>query len=123
MEEQTLVASIFFSRLTFPAGEPVYMLAPLAVATDWQGRGVGQSLVRYGLGELHRRGVSVAVTYGDVAFYGKVGFEPLSEEILPAPMDLSMPFGWLGQSLNDGPIEVRDSRPACVEPFRDPAYW
>jgi predicted N-acetyltransferase YhbS len=99
------------------------MLAPVAVRTDHQGRGVGQALIRHGLQEMGKRGVRVAVTYGDPSFYARLGFQPLSEKVIRAPRKLSMPEGWLGQSLTGEPIPVIKERPACVPEFDDPVYW
>lgn len=99
------------------------MLAPVAVSTEHQGKGVGQALINYGLNELKNRSVDIAITYGDPAFYRKVGFLPLSEKIIQAPLTLSMPEGWLGQSLTDDPIPTITDRPKCVEAFNNPVYW
>ena len=122
-EEESLIASIFFTRLRFSDGILVYMLAPVAVSTEHQGKGVGQALIQYGLNELKNRSVAVAITYGDPSFYSKVGFQPLSENTIKAPVRLSMPEGWLGQSLTNGPIRTINERPTCVKEFNDPVYW
>ena len=118
-----LIGSIFFTRLRFDDPAQVYMLAPVAVATKHQRRGVGKALIGYGLKELQERSVRVAVTYGDPSYYSKVGFQALSEDVLPAPLELSMPFGWLGQSLTAEPIPSFKGRSSCVEEFNDPALW
>lgn len=122
-ENGTLIACMFFTRLRFEEPLRVYMLAPVAVSTQHQGKGVGQALIRHGLDELKSRSVDAAVTYGDPAFYTRVGFEPLSETLIQAPLPLSMPEGWLGQSLTGAPIPRIEGRPACVEEFGDPAFW
>jgi predicted N-acetyltransferase YhbS len=122
-EERTLVGAIFFTRLRFNEPIAVYMLAPVAVGTKQQGKGVGQALIKYGLNELKNRSVAVAITYGDPSFYSKVGFQPLSENTIKAPVKLSMPEGWLGQSLTEGPIPTINDRPTCVKEFNDPVYW
>lgn len=122
-ENESLIASIFFTRLKFNNPIQVYMLAPVAVSTEKQGSGIGQALINYGLNELKKRSASVAVTYGDPSFYSKVGFQALSENVIQAPLKLSMPFGWLGQSLTDEPIPTIDERPVCVKEFNDPMYW
>ena len=122
-ENESLIGSIFFTRLRFNEPIQVYMLAPVAVSTEYQGKGVGQALINYGLKELKSRSVNVAITYGDPSFYSKVGFEPLSENVIQAPLELSMPVGWLGQSLTDDPIPTIHERPVCVKEFDDFVYW
>jgi putative acetyltransferase len=122
-EEETLVGALFFTRLQLRTPIQVYMLAPVAVRTDHQNQGIGQALIQFGLAELKQRAIDVVVTYGDPSFYGKVGFQALSEEVIQAPLRLSMPFGWLGQSLTGEPIQAIDERPTSVEAFNDPVYW
>ncbi len=121
--QELLIGSIFFTRLRFNCSASVYMLAPVAVTTTYQGKGVGQSLINYGLEEMEKLSVAVVVTYGDPSFYSKVGFQPLSEDVIRAPLKLSMPKGWLGQSLTEEPIPIINGRPECVREFNDPVYW
>ncbi len=122
-EEKSIVGSIFFTRLRFDGAILVFMLAPVAVSTMHQGKGVGQSLIEYGLNQMKDRSASVAITYGDPSFYSKVGFQPLSENVIQSPLKLSMPGGWLGQSLTAKSIPIINERPTCVKEFSDPAYW
>jgi predicted N-acetyltransferase YhbS len=122
-EGESIIGSIFFTRLRFKETIQVYMLAPVAVRKDHQGKGVGQALINFGLNELKNRSVAVAITYGDPSYYSKVGFQPLSEDVIQAPLKLLMPEGWLGQSLTGKPIPTIKERPTCVEEFNDPAYW
>ncbi len=122
-ESEVLIGSIFFTRLKFDESIQVYMLSPVAVCTEKQGKGIGQELINYGLNELKKRSVNVVVTYGDPSFYSRVGFQALSENVIQAPLKLSMPFGWLGQSLTGGMIPIIHERPICVKPLNDPVYW
>jgi len=122
-ENESLIGSIFFTGLRFDESVLVYMLAPVAVSTRHQGKGAGRALISYGLDELKNRSVAVAITYGDPSFYSNVGFQALSENIIQAPLRLSMPEGWLGQSLNGEQIPTINGRPTCVEAFKNPAYW
>ena len=122
-ENGVTTGMIFFTRLRFDEAIDVFMLAPVAVSTANQGRGVGQALIRFGLRELKNRSVEVAVTYGDPSYYTKFGFQPLSEDVIKAPVRLSMPKGWLGQSLSEKKIPVLSSRPTCVREFENPDYW
>jgi GNAT superfamily N-acetyltransferase len=54
-EDGTLLGGIFFTRLTY-AGDPrtVFMMAPVAVATAHQGKGIGQRLIAHGLDALRQ---------------------------------------------------------------------
>ena len=53
-EGELIVAVIFFTRLRFKEFIKVYMLAPVAVSTKQQGKGVGQALINYGLNEIKK---------------------------------------------------------------------
>ena len=122
-ENAAIIGSIFFTRLRFNRPLQVFMLAPVAVSAEHQGIGIGQSLINFGLKELKNKFVSVAITYGDPSFYTKVGFSWLSEDVIKAPLKLSMPEGWLGQSLTCNPIPTIHELPTCVKEFNDPGYW
>jgi predicted N-acetyltransferase YhbS len=63
------------------------------------------------------------VTYGDPAFYEKVGFRPVSQDTLPPPLDLSQPDGWLAQSLTDNEVPRLHGPSTCVPAFNDPVFW
>lgn len=122
-EEELMIGAAFFTRLRFDEPIEAFLLAPVAVSTAHQRCGVGQALINHGLRELRKRSVAFAVTYGDPAFYSKVGFQALSKDVIQAPLQLSMPEGWLGQSLSEGKIPILRSRPACVREFDNPDYW
>lgn len=120
---EKLVAAIFFSRLEFPGGERVFLLSPVAVSTTQQRTGLGTKLIEAGLMELGSRDVSVVMTYGDPAYYGRFGFETISVETVAAPYPLSMPIGWLGLSLGQGKLPSLSGTPQAQPPFADPAIW
>jgi len=122
-KEKAIIGAIFFTRLKFNDPTQIYMLSPVAVSTNHQGKGIGQALIKYGLNELKNRSVSIAITYGDPSFYTKIGFQSLSENVIQPPLKLSMPEGWLAQSLTGEPINTINGHPTCVEEFNDPAYW
>lgn len=123
LDNDALIGVIFFSSLRINGSIVAYMLAPVAVATAHQTKGVGQALINHGLQKLQPYSVDTVVTYGDLAFYSKVGFQTLSEDVLPAPLTLSMPEGWLGLSLSNNPIPRVFDRTVCVKAFNNPIYW
>lgn len=118
-----IVGSIFLSRMVFENEIAVFILAPVAVRTEHQGKGIGQGLIKHELHELQKRGVKFVLTYGDPRFYEKVGFRAISSEVVRPPFELSQPEGWLGQSLCGHPIESLLGDSSCVEALNTPVYW
>lgn len=119
-----LTGAILFSRLRFRDDARVaFLLAPVAVRPDHQGRGLGQALLRHGLDALRAEGAEIAVTYGDPAYYGRVGFVPVSTDTVPAPRPLQFPEGWLAQPLTGRPLTPLPGPAHCVAAIDDAAYW
>lgn len=54
----------------------VLVLSPLSVDPAWQGRGIGQDLVRAALAEARRAGCPLVFLEGEPAFYPRLGFLP-----------------------------------------------
>ncbi|MEE4195164.1 MAG: N-acetyltransferase [Anaerolineae bacterium] len=122
-EGNTFTGCIFFTKLTFDSGEEAFLLAPVAVHTDFQGKGIGQALINFALRILRDEGVALAFTYGDINFYSRVGFQPVDEQIAKAPLTLSYPQGWLAQSLTGDEIRPIPGNSHCVEAFNKPELW
>ena len=123
-DDGRIVGGIIFSRLTYYQDDrTVFVLAPVAVAADRQGQGIGQKLLTHGLTTLHSAGVDVAVTYGDPNYYSKVGFTPINEFFAQAPFKLNHPEGWLGQSLTDEKMKPLKGPSACVSALDNSAFW
>lgn len=122
-EEGSAVGAIIFSRLSFESDIEVFILAPVAVMTAYQGRGIGQSLIKYGIEKLRGMGVEMVVTYGDPSFYTKVGFQQITEETIQAPLTLSMPFGWMAQSLTGDVVDPISGPCRCVKALHKQVYW
>ncbi|AJR05161.1 N-acetyltransferase [Photobacterium gaetbulicola] len=122
-KEDKLVGSILFTRLKFETDKAAFLLAPVAVSTQSQGKGIGQALIRYGLETLKQRGVEIAFTYGDPNYYSRVGFERITEQEFKAPLPLSFPHGWQAQSLTEQPLEAIAGSSSCVTAFNAPGLW
>ena len=123
VKDGQITGCILFSKVTMDSPVEARMLAPVAIATAHQGKGIGQALIRYGLDVLRILGIELVITYGDPRFYGKVGFEPISPRQIQPPYELSQPVGWLGQSLGESPLERIRGACTCVKPLMDPVYW
>ena len=118
-----IVGSIFFSRLNVPSEKIAFILSPVAIATNVQRKGMGQQLINYGISHLKSLSVDLVFTYGDPNFYSKVGFNPISESIVKAPLKLTYPEGWLAQLLDGSSIKAMEGTTHCVEALNDQKYW
>jgi len=122
-ESQRIIGSIFFSRMTFENKVEAFLLSPVAIMTSCQGKGIGQKLINFGLNVLKENGVELVFTYGDPNFYTKVGFSHITENVVKAPLKLTYPKGWLGQSLGGYEIEPITGNSHCVDAFNNPELW
>ncbi|WP_127560374.1 GNAT family N-acetyltransferase [Saccharospirillum alexandrii] len=122
-DKNEVIGCIFFSRLSFNTPIDAFIMAPVAIRTDSQNKGIGQELINFGLGLLKEKDVTLAFTYGDPNYYSKVGFQCITESTIKAPVTLSQPEGWLCQTLDGNAIQAIDGQSKCVEAFNDPKYW
>ena len=122
-ENGQIIGSIFFSSLMFESEVNAFILSPVAIHTDYQGQGIGQKLINFGINYLKDNGVGLVFTYGDPNFYKKVGFKPISEKVVKAPLKLKYPAGWLCQSLVGNEIEPIAGNSYCVDALNHPEYW
>lgn len=122
-ENEKIIGSIFFTRLSFQYGASAFLLSPVAIHTSYQGKGIGQMLITFGIDHLKKNGVRLLLTYGDPDFYAKVGFNPITEKIVKAPLTMTHREGWLGQSLVSDEIKPVAGNSYCVEALNKPEYW
>lgn len=124
VENDAVVGAIIFTRMSYDEDDrTVFILSPVAVAPTHQNKGIGQELLRHGLETLRTKGVDVALTYGNIEYYSKVGFAQISEAQAQPPVKLSYPHGWLAQSLSASDFESLKGASACVDALSNPAYW
>ena len=123
-DEGKITGAAIFTRLTYPEDPHiVFLLSPMAVASGCQRKGIGQALLRHALAALRSEGVQVAMTYGDPNFYGRVGFRPVTEDQARAPLPLSLPHGWIGQSLTEDQMPVLQGPSRCVSALDRNEVW
>ena len=120
----SLCGCAIFTRLRFANDTRLaFLLSPMAVATEHQGKGVGQALLTHALNALRDDGAEVAVTYGDPDFYSRVGFAPVTTEMVPPPQPLNMPQGWIAQSLTDAALSPLAGPSTCAPALNHPEFW
>ena len=122
-ENKKIIGSIFFTRLAFENSDNAFILSPVAIDTNQQGKGIGQNLINFGIKYLKEHGVRLVFTYGDPKFYSKVGFRCITETVAKAPLEMSQPEGWLCQSLVGDDIKPIRGNSRCVEALNKPEYW
>ncbi|WPL17546.1 putative acetyltransferase [Thiorhodovibrio winogradskyi] len=119
-----VVGGCVFSRLIYANDKrTVFVLAPVAVASDLQRQGIGQQLLTHGLAIMREAGVDIVMTYGDPAYYAKVGFQPIREADAPAPFPLTQPEGWQGQSLTAQTLTPLQGPSRCVPALNQAVFW
>jgi len=85
-----VVGHVMISYATIRDGDkdkPIALLAPLAVAPDFQRRGIGSALVTEVTRRADDRGEPLVVLEGSPVFYGRLGFE----YSLPYGIQLTVP--------------------------------
>lgn len=113
-----------FTRLVWP-GDPrtVFILSPVAVDPAQQRRGIGTALLSHAVAAMRAQGADALFTYGDPAYYLRVGFGPVAESQARAPLPLSFPHGWLAQSLTGAPLAPFAGPSRCVAALDEPHFW
>jgi putative acetyltransferase len=100
----------------------VSLLGPLAVAPAWQRRGIGTALVRAGLHEVEKAGVSLVCVLGDPAYYGRHGFEVETSVEPPFRLPDAWHDAWRSQYLGKTREPVA-GRLVVPTQWRQPALW
>lgn len=124
IEAGKVIGSVFFSQLQYTESNvKVFILSPMVVKTKFHGKGIGQSLINYAHSELIKDNVNLTMTYGDINFYSKVGYQHLSESKIAAPKQLTYPEGWLANCL-DGKTQLEIAgTPYCIPELNDQRLW
>lgn len=122
--ESGLAGACILTRLRHAGATVItWLLSPVAVAPEWQGRGIGQRMIAQALASLRASDAHVVVTYGDPAYYGRFGFVPVTVDQIAAPYPLSRPEGWLAQLLTARPLAPLGGQATCAPALSDPAFW
>ncbi len=126
--DSRVVGHVLFTSVKL-VGSPVEMsamiLAPLAVHPDFQGQGIGASLIREGLEIARAAGIDLVFVLGWPDYYPRHGFLVAGERGFEAsyPIAEEQAGAWMVQELRSGIIEQGRGRVVCAESLMDPKYW
>ena len=101
------------------------LLAPLAVAPQAQGKGVGSRLVNAGLEQLRASGVELVFVLGHPGYYPRFGFRPAAALglVAPYPIPDKNAGAWMVAELRPGVAGTVRGTVQCAAALRDPIYW
>jgi putative acetyltransferase len=77
VEDGRVAGHILFTRSLLDAPRKlvtVQVLSPVGVLPEYQRRGIGTALIRYGLAEIDKLGIPLVFLEGDPAYYSRIGF-------------------------------------------------
>jgi putative acetyltransferase len=84
VDGELVVAHALLTRLRIGSGHGV-ALAPVAVAPEWQRKGVGELVVTAALAAAESAGERLVVVLGDPGYYRRFGFTPASRHRVSGP--------------------------------------
>jgi putative acetyltransferase len=87
-----IVGHVLFSRMTVTPARFMAGLAPVAVAPQAQGRGIGAALCRAGIESLRGLGAQAVVVLGHPDYYPRFGFSAEAAKLLASPYSGSPAF-------------------------------
>ena len=118
-----IVGSIIFSAVEVRGSEGIvaYILAPLAVASAFQRRGVGRALIERGLQMLKDRGTDLVFVLGDPGYYSRYGFTH-NHHVSP-PYELPYREAWMAIALKGDALESASGQILCARSLNAPEHW
>lgn len=121
--ERGIVGHILFTSVSVNGFsiDSAYILAPLAVATGHQGKGIGGTLISEGLRQLKERNASFVLVLGDPKYYGRAGFKA-GHHITP-PYKLEYPDAWMALELREGALKSVKGMVRCAASLSSPEHW
>ena len=122
LDEQVVGHVVFTTCAVEGSDLKVSMLAPLAVAPDFQRQGIGNAIVNAGLLRLTEAGVDGVFVLGDPAYYSRFGFAPDVQVQPPYPLPPEWYSAWQSQYLGDT-TRPAEGKLAVPKPWLDPALW
>lgn len=99
-DDGQIVGHVAVSPVAISSGEAGwYGLGPISVLPERQRQGIGAQLMHAALVELQQAGAAGCVVLGDPAYYGRFGFVPTAQLVLPdVPPEYFLAISFTGHS-------------------------
>jgi len=122
-QNNEIIGNVIFSPVNIEGfkGVSAYILAPLAVIKDNQGKGIGTKLIYRGIDTLKKRGAEIVLVLGDPNYYTRTGFK--AGHNLESPYKLEYPEAWMAQELVEGVLAKTQGMVQCALSLNSPEYW
>ena len=107
VDDDCVIGHILFSLIVIKTDTgvvPAISLAPLAVRPEYQNKGIGSALVKYGLKECARLGHKVVIVLGHPDYYPRFGFSPTAAMGIKCPFD-APDEAWMALQLQPGGLD------------------
>ncbi len=118
-----IVGNIIFSSLNVE-GHPnvsAYILAPLAICSQYQRQGWGMKLINTGLEKLKDNDADIVLVLGDPNYYQRSGFS--TGHHLQPPYPLEYPDAWMALELKPGTLIKAKGMVHCASALSSAEYW
>ncbi|MFN8967140.1 MAG: GNAT family N-acetyltransferase [Pseudanabaena sp.] len=119
----SIIGSIMFSTVKVKGSEEIvaYILAPLAVASTCQRKGVGRALIERGLQMLKDRSTDLVFVLGDPKYYSRYGFS--HNHHFSPPYELPYREAWMVIELKERAFESANGQILCARSLNSPEHW
>ncbi len=122
-----VIGHILFTKahISLNKSVPAVLLAPLAVAPEAQGKGVGGKLVEEGLIMLSESEIALVFVLGHPDYYPRHGFKPAGKLGFEAPYPIpdEVADAWMVQELRPDIIGSVSGKVLCANVLNHPEYW
>ena len=129
VKEDEAVGHILFTKATIDGKDPsplIYLLAPLAILTEYQKQGIGGMLITEGLRKLKEMGVKMVFVLGHENYYPKFGFENDAGSMgfsAPYPIPEEHAGVWMVHFMDSKEAERVTGRIVCADALNKPEHW
>lgn len=126
--DSRIVGHVLFTHVRLsPADRDVTasILAPLAVAQDFQGQGIGGELIEEGWKRATEAGTGLVFVLGHPGYYPRHGFAPAGVRGFEAPYPIPAEHAdaWMVRAVSEGVLDRASGQVICADALMDPRHW